>query len=85
MRTEGEMHRDGEIVRENKDASQRDRWDKGEMEAGRGWKEAWVLGHKHWTLAGSAFSAKCHVDLASVLGQPCRHTNSSFSPSNTEG
>lgn len=45
MRTTAvEMHRDGEIVREKRGASQRD---KGEMETGGGWKESWGLGHKH--------------------------------------
>lgn len=38
--TEVEIHREEEIVREMRDASQRDRWDKGEAETGRGWSEA---------------------------------------------
>lgn len=33
---------------------------------------------------GSAFSAKGHIDLGSVPGQPCRHNNPSFPPSNME-
>jgi hypothetical protein len=42
-----------------------------QMETGRGWKEAWGLGtntgQETRVKLGAAFSAKCHIDLGSLL------------------